>query len=379
MTYQLRLDYATFCFQRGEMSAQKVQDVLCGGDVSWRKCGLYDGSPVISPLGLRYQHNCGYSERPHKLQVSGVGCEHFALTLPDLREAAENHFSRLDFAFDVVMSRRDWKVFLGNCFIDSMDSERQRKRYRLAGDGEAMTVYIGSRVSSKFFRIYNKTLEDPKYTFEDALDPNNTDVDVDDEHCVIRYEVELHRQRQVHHDRTVEFDPSSAFDWYYSPDPADHDRLHDEIKRLWLSFGNDILLPEGFENAEFVDRVSKNKNFVRNLSHDEKLENVQAVLHDYPHSFEKSLQYVTERFGAYIPYILADESYRRQAFQACELKFGFCPEYYFETSKPSGWNDLDDECDLDPEIPWAWVEASAADQDVIDESFERRYKNQWSL
>lgn len=332
MSYQVRLDYATFNFLAGKMNQWEVGRQLLGqADIGFQRKGLNEGSPLNSPLGLRWMENSGYSEMPHKLEVKGVGCEHFALTLPNLRSAVECRFSRLDFAFDVITDRAAWRSFLCGAFNSSMESERCRKRFKLTGDGEAMTVYIGSRKCAKYFRIYNKTLQDPKYKYN----VDGQDVDVLADQCVIRYEIELHRFKDSHHT----FDPSPLFDWYYSSEK--HNDLVEFLKKEWLSYGNDILLPPGFEDADFTFRIDeKNKNFVHS-GEESPLEIVHKELHDYPRSFEHTLAYIADRFGAYIPYLIADQEYRNHCFEECERKFGFAPEFYIEQVTPI-WKELDD-------------------------------------
>lgn len=375
MKYTLRLDYATMLFDSGSVSPGIIQDKLAGVDAHWVRKGRSDNAPLWSPLGMRYVNDCGAPDRPHKLEVSGVGCNKFELTLPSLLGLGGHHFSRLDFAFDVIMDRDQWKEFLKKCFMSSLDSERQRKRYRLAGEGEAMTVYIGSRTSPKFFRIYNKTMQDRQYVYEDA-EGHIVNYDTDNQ-CVIRYEVELHRWRSMSKYGEREYDPSPAFEWYYSDDEEDRRLLHDEVRFLWLSFGNEVLLPQGFAESEFVNKASRKTEILCNKSEAEKLEIVKAALHDYPHSFDRSMQYVADHFGHYIPYILMDEKLRKQVFAQCELRFGFAPDYYFETTKPAGWDDLEDIED-ETDIPWP-LEVGPDDQYVIDKDITERRLNQWSL
>lgn len=374
MRTQLRLDYATFNFSEGSMSIKSVSETLAGDYdlMSWKRSGISESAPAYSPLGVRYQENNGFAQRPHKVEISGVGCEKFILTIPALRGAAENHLSRVDYAFDVVMTRDDWKSFLCRCFESSMRSERQRKKFRLSGEGEAMTVYIGSRKSSKFFRIYNKTLEDKHYTYYDdcghvvPIDPVKE--------CVIRYEIELHHWKSTGKTQVREFDPSPTVDWYYSQSKDDVAKLHDEVKRMWTSFGNEVLLPAGFESMEFVNRceLKQNKNFVQ--SQEKALEVVREELHDYPRTFEHALQFVVERYGRYIPYIMMDSWYRDQCRMECERVFGFAPDWYFEPSKPAGWDDMEDP---EPDVPCPWLETAAEVQLSIDDSDEGRYEK-WS-
>lgn len=332
----IRLDYATVNFAPGSMSSSKVSKKLLGGDsLFWNRKGLNENSPLYSPLGLRWMENNGYAEMPHKLEISGVGCTHFSTVLPELVNDTEHRFSRLDFAFDVLVSRASWRSFICKAFESSLNSDRERKCFRLSGQGEAMTIYIGSRRSPKFFRIYNKTLEDPKYTFLQ----DGQEIAVPDDMCVIRYEVELKRHN-VHSQNDIRiYDPSPAFEWYYGDD-NDQARLCEEIRKLWLSFGDDVLLPDGFESAE-MSCLMQNSYFASKTSA-ERLEEVRENLHEYPRSFEHTLGFLVSRYGKYLPYIISDADYLRECEVACEAAFGFVPEYYIEPSKPSGFYDLDE-------------------------------------
>lgn len=363
MSITVRLDYATVNFAPGQMSYTQVSRRLLGEDgLFWRQKGLNENSPMVSPLGLRWQENNGYAALPHKLEISGVGCAHFFPLLPDLVADTEHRFSRLDFAFDVLIKKSDWRQFICRAFESSLSSDRQRKQYRLAGQGEAMTIYIGSRRSAKFFRIYNKTLEDPKYTF--IQDGVETPVPADS--CVIRYEVELHRHH-VHAQNDIRtYDPSPAFAWYFGSS-EDQSRLCDTIRDLWLSFGDEVLLPQGFDTADIVCLThDQNKNFV---SKEEAMLQVKENLHDYPHSFEHTLNYLVDRFGKYIPYIVADKDYMNSCHESCKFHFGFVPEYYLEQYKPSGFYDLDPSNPVDTpiEIPWEYEQLELA-QLEFDES-----------
>jgi len=363
-TIVVRLDYATVNFAPGTMSPSKVSKKLLGGDdLFWKQKGLSENSPLYSPLGLRWMENNGYAELPHKLEISGVGCSHFAAVLPDLVNGVEHRFSRLDFAFDVLISRAAWRTFICRAFEASLNSERQAKCFRLSGQGEAMTIYIGSRRSPKFFRIYNKTLEDPKYTFVQ----DGVEIAVPDDMCVIRYEVELKRHNaNCQHEYRI-YDPSPAFAWYYGDVDA-QTRLCDEIRKLWLSFGDEVLLPPGFDTAE-IETMTQNAYFASKSS-DERLHEVREKLHDYPRSFEHTLNFLVSRYGKYIPYIVADSQYMRDCEAVCSAAFGFVPEYYLEPSKPSGFYDLE-EIPIalnDPlECPWSFEQLELS-QIEFDES-----------
>lgn len=362
-TIVVRLDYATVNFAPGSMSSGKVSKMLVGGDsLFWRQKGLSENSPLYSPLGLRWMENNGYAELPHKLEISGVGCTKFALVLPDLVNEAEHRFSRLDFAFDVLVSCAAWRSFICRAFEASLNSERQAKCFRLSGQGEAMTIYIGSRRSPKFFRIYNKTLEDPKYTFVQ----DGVETEVPDGMCVIRYEVELKRHN-VHAQNDIRiYDPSPAFEWYYGDE--DHQALLcEEIRKLWLSFGDEVLLPDGFASAE-IECMTQNAYFASKSSA-ERLEIVRENLHDYPRSFEHTLGFLVSRYGKYIPYIVADRDYMRDCELSCKAEFGFVPDYYLESSKPAGFYDIDETFspeDVPSDIPWSFEQLELSQIEISE-------------
>lgn len=356
-TYVLRLDYATFAFTPGSVDLNRVQSVLAGGaDLAFRQFGTYDSSPYQSPLGLYYKPDCGSKENPHILQVSGSACEHFRETLPCLgkvlRDGGEQaHFRRLDFAFDVIMSRSDWRKYLSDCFLYSMEQNRQRKKFLLQGSGEAMTIYIGSRNSDRYFRVYNKTLQDPSYLF---INPDGSTTSFSDDQCVIRYEIECKRQNRTRAGQRVVSDPSPMFDWYYS----DSQLLFDEVKKQWLSFGNEVMLPAGFEDASFVtdidakhlhpllgDIVSSYKEVC--------YANVSVRLQDYPHGFERSLEFAAQRYGAYVPYLLRDQRLLTICKQAARERFGFDIDFYVDFDDTARYEF--EELPNDSYSPWSEV------------------------
>lgn len=324
-TYVLRLDYATFAFTRDSVNLEKIQRCLSGGvDLGFRQFGTSEHSPLHSPYGLYYKPECGSIENPHVLQVSGVGCEHFRETLPCLakvlRDGGEQaHFRRIDLCFDVIMKRSAWRSYLAKCFTYSMENQRQRKKFLLQGSGEAMTVYIGSRNSPRFFRVYNKTLQSPSYEF---FSPDGTISPVADDECVIRYEIESSWKRITRKGQLSIYDPSSLFDWYYS----DSDFLFRFVRDSWLSFGSDVMLPDDFENAEFVTDISvRNLHPIEDIASpyaDVVIANVSARKDCSPYSFEKSLEYAASHYGCYVPYILRDDRLLAICRDAAREKFG---------------------------------------------------------
>ena len=323
--YVISLDYATFAFTRDSVNLGKIQQCLSGGvDLGFRQFGTSEHSPLQSPYGLYYKPECGSTENPHVLQVSGVGCEHFRETLPCLakvlRDGGEQaHFRRVDLCFDVIMKRSEWRSYLSKCFAFSMENQRQRKKFLLQGSGEAMTVYIGSRNSDRYFRVYNKSLQSPSYEF---VSWDGTISPVADDECVIRYEIESSYKNRWRSGQKLVSDPSVLFDWYYSNSVF----LSDYVRESWLSFGSDVMLPDDFENAEFVtDICVRNLHPVEDTTSpysDVVFANVTARKDCSPYSFDKSLEYAALHYGSYVPYILRDERLIAICRAAAREKFG---------------------------------------------------------
>lgn len=324
-SYVVRLDYATFAFTRDSVNLGKIQQCISAGvDLGFRQFGTSDYSPLHSPYGLYYKPECGSSENPHILQVSGVGCEHFRETLPCLakvlRDGGEQaHFRRIDLCFDVIMKCSEWRSYLAKCFAYCMEDQRKRKKFLFQGSGEAMTVYIGSRNSPRFFRVYNKSLQSPSYQFVSC---DGTISSVADDECVIRYEIQSSWKRITRNGRLCIYDPSSLFDWYYSNSAC----LFDYVRDSWLSFGSDVMLPDDFENAEFVtDLYVRNLHPIEDIASpysDVVFANVSARKDCAPYSFDKSLEYAASHYGAYVPYILRDERLLSICRASAREKFG---------------------------------------------------------
>lgn len=352
--YVLHLDYATFAFTRDSVNLGKIQQCLSGGvDLGFRQFGNSENSPLHSPYGLYYKPECGSTENPHVLQVSGVGCEHFRETLPCLakvlRDGGEQaHFRRIDLCFDVVMKRSEWRFYLAKCFTYSMENQRQRKKFLLQGSGEAMTVYIGSRNSSRYFRVYNKSLESSSYEF---VSWDGTISPVADDECVIRYEIESSWQSRWLRGQKAYSDPSPLFDWYYSNSGL----LFDYVRDSWLSFGSDVMLPDDFENAEFItDICARNLHPIEDIASpysDVVLANVSARKDCAPYSFDKSLEYAASHYGCYVPYILRDERLLSICRDAAREKFGLDIGFsvYFHDQALDEFEELPD----DSYSPWS--------------------------
>lgn len=352
--YVLHLDYATFAFTRDSVDLGKIQQCLSGGvDLGFRLLGTSENSPLQSPYGLYYKPECGSTENPHVLQVSGVGCEHFRETLPCLakvlRDGGEQaHFRRIDLCFDVVMKRSEWRSYLAKCFAYSMENQRQRKKFLLQGSGEAMTVYIGSRNSDRYFRVYNKTLQSPSYEF---VSWDGTISPVADDECVIRYEIESSYKNRWRSGQKLVSDPSPLFDWYYSNSAF----LSDYVRDSWLSFGSDVMLPDDFENAEFItDICARNLHPIKDIASPYApvvIANVSARKDCSPYSFEKSLEYAASHYGCYVPYILRDERLLAICRAAAHEKFGLDISFsvYFHDQALDEFEELPD----DSYSPWS--------------------------
>lgn len=319
----LLLDYATFNFEAGSMTPSKLGEIVLNDDLRFKSVGLSENSPRVSPFGVSWLQNSGFSARPHRVQFSGVGCSHFEPLLPVLRESATNHLSRLDFAFDVVIKKKDWVDFVANAFKESCNSERIAKKITIAGSGQAMTVYIGSRRCAKYCRIYNKSLENPNYEL-----PVGGFV-ADDEY-LIRYEVEFKRFKGKGQD----FDPSFLFDSYFS----DQSTVIEFVKDVWRLYGEEFLLPCPVDDLELVCRYDKEYKF---CSNDELHRVAEDHLYDSPRVYDSTVSYIVSKFGKYIPLIIADPLYRGLCLQACENYCGFKLDLVVGCSE-SAFYDLDE-------------------------------------
>ncbi|EEN2096145.1 hypothetical protein G5H88_001479 [Salmonella enterica subsp. enterica serovar Florida] len=125
------------------------------------------------------KHECGWlmfggiaQKNTAHVQLSGVGCRHlFMHTTPyllwnTLRGLGVTRLSRVDLCFDdftgnfstgYALTAYDDRAFLtgaGGC-VQQLDIRRPRVGDRLKGD----TIYVGSRKSRIYWRIYDKALE----------------------------------------------------------------------------------------------------------------------------------------------------------------------------------------------------------------------------
>lgn len=299
----VKLDYATFAFEQGSISIPKIEDALAQCDLHFAQTSnASENSPYNSPSGLFYKPNNGAKQSPHSLQVSGHGCELFRSTLPRLASLMQDghefgHFSRLDFCFDVVLTKQRWREFyLGviSASVDEMNNpEKARKvrKFMYQGYGDSTTVYIGRRMSSSVFcRIYNKSLQDPETKL--CLGSGEL-LECPDDCYIIRYELELKYTSRVNSSGRTVYDPSPLF-WFYYEDP---EKLFAYLRKVWNRYGNDILLPDGWEDMEFItDIVARGLHYSKDLMYplsDDLAKKFSVSIH----SDVQKMSYVANVFG----------------------------------------------------------------------------------
>lgn len=313
----VKLDYATFAFEQGAISISQIEDALAQCDLHFSQISnTREYSPYNSPAGLFFKPNNGAKQSPHSLQVSGHGCDLFRPTLPRLASLMQEghefgHFSRLDFCFDVVMTKQRWREFyLGviSASVDDMNNpEKARKvrKFMYQGYGDSTTVYIGRRTSSAVFcRIYNKSLQDPEKKLCVA---SGEFLDCPDDSYIIRYEMELKYTSRVRSGSRSVYDPSPLF-WFYYEEP---DKLFAYLRKVWNRYGNDSLLPDGWDDMEFVtDIVARGIYYTDDFWHPLSDELVQKFS-VFIHTDDQKMSYVANVFGHRIIDILL---YRPELF-----------------------------------------------------------------
>lgn len=303
MKMVVKLDYATFAFEKGSISIPMIEDALAQCDLHFSQISnARENSPYNSPAGLFFKPNNGAKQSPHSLHVSGHGCELFRSTLPRLASLMQDghefgHFSRLDFCFDVVMTKQRWREFYLGVICASVDEmnnpEKARKVRKIMyqGYGDSTTVYIGRRTSSAVFcRIYNKSLQDPEKKLCSA---SGELLVCPDDSYIIRYEMELKFASRVRAGSRSVYDPSPLF-WFYYEAP---EKLFDYLRKVWNRYGNEMLLPDGWEDMEFVtDLVARRIPFTKDLSHplsDDLVLKFSVSIHNE----EQKMSFVANVFG----------------------------------------------------------------------------------
>lgn len=317
----VKLDYATFCFEQGSISIPMIEDALAQCDLHFSQTSnSSENSPYNSPAGLFFKPNNGAKQCPYSLQVSGHGCELFRSTLPRLASLMQDghdlgHFSRLDFCFDVVMTKQRWREFyLGviSASVDDMNYPEKARKVRkimYQGYGDSTTVYIGRRMSSSAFcRIYNKSLQDPETKV--CMDSGEF-LDCPDDSYIIRYEIEFKFTTRVRAGSRSVYDPSLLF-WFYYESP---EYLFPYLRKVWNRYGNESLLPDGWDEMQFVtDIEARCIDYTDDCCHplsDDLAKKFAVSIH----TEEQKISYVVNTFGHRIIDIL---SYRSDLlFLAC--------------------------------------------------------------
>lgn len=299
----VKLDYATFAFEQGSISIPMIEDALAQCDLHFSQTSnASDNSPYNSPAGLFFKPNNGAKETPHSLQVSGHGCELFRSTLPRLASMMQDghdfgHFSRLDFCFDVVMTKQRWREFylgvISASVYDMNYPEKARKVRKIMyqGYGDSTTVYIGRRISSAAFcRIYNKSLQDPE---SKVCIASGEFLDCPDDCYIIRYEIEFKFTTRVRSGSRTVYDPTLLF-WFYYESP---ESLFPYLRKVWNRYGNEFLLPDGWDEMEFVtDIVARGIDYVDDWHHplsDDLAKKFAVSIH----TEEQKISYVSNTFG----------------------------------------------------------------------------------
>lgn len=303
MKMVVKLDYATFAFEQGSISIPKIEDALAQCDLHFAQTSnASENSPYNSPAGLFYKPNNGAKQSPHSLQVSGHGCEFFRSTLPRLASLMQDghefgHFSRLDFCFDVVMTKQRWREYYLGVITSSVDEmnnpEKARKVRKIMyqGYGDETTVYIGRRASSAVFcRIYNKSLQDSQSVSYGACGEL---LSVPDDSYIIRYEVEFKFTSRVRSGSRTVYDPSPLF-WFYYEDP---EKLFAYLRKVWNRYGSETLLPDCWEDMQFVtDIEARNIHFTKDFLIPLSNDLVQMFCVSI-HTEEQKMSYVANIFG----------------------------------------------------------------------------------
>lgn len=299
----VKLDYATFAFEHGAISIPEIEDALSQCDLHFMQTSnASENSPYNSPAGLFFKPNNGAKLSPHSLHVSGHGCELFRSTLPRLASLMQDgyefgHFSRLDFCFDVVMTKQRWREFYLGVISSSVDEmnnpEKARKVRKIMyhGYGDSTTVYIGRRTSSAVFcRIYNKSLQDPEKKF--CVSSGDL-LNCPDDSYIIRYEMELKYTSRVNSSGRTVYDPTPLF-WYYYEEP---DKLFTYLRKTWNRYGNLTLLPDGWEDMDFVTDIEAcNIQFIKDLSHPLSVDLAKKFSVSI-HTEEQKMSFVVNSFG----------------------------------------------------------------------------------
>lgn len=365
MRYAYHLDYMALTYPVEAITPSKVAQLLIGtDDIGFKRVGGSDERPWFSsPMGIFFKSWNGSQERPISVHVKGVGCEHFETVIKSLL-LPEAFITRLDFCFDVVLKKDVWKRFIKKAFVMALDRNdgtvKCPYKYSMVGNGQASTVYVGSRYSGKYFRIYNKTLQSKSYQ---GIDVNGQPLVLADDEFLIRFEVELHPVTEK--SCTDLRDLAPYLDHYLQCDDA---FFTEKFIAFWSKISDFVPLPKDFLKSEWVSiRLSEayhsfecHPSEVLDPAVFERLHKVlDARKYEYPHTFDDKLFYMVNMYGKYVPWVLRDQRLLNACYVACAEAFGYDQKFYVEPIEMLNYDvDSDDLDDVSPGTAEVFVQAS---------------------
>lgn len=315
MKAELKIDYLSINFPENTFTPISLKNAIAPEDMIFNPVGKHgeESSFWTSPFGVQFRKNNGF-QNMQTVYFSGNGMKHFESSALALYKKYGTSIARLDFAFDIDMTIADWREFIKSVFCDSMDSDRKNKKYNLitGTEKDACTVYIGSRRSPYFFRIYNKTLEQREKAENGVYK--------------IRYECEMKRFTRIRRGEKQEYNPHVWYENYYNDDWS----WVSEYKKLLSSYIPECALPCSIEELELI----KPQNFLFCCVQSESISSAKAVsvqsVYTESSDFNRTLNYLTDRFGKYIPFIIMNTGMMNYCLQKANEFTGF--KYIFEGS-----------------------------------------------
>lgn len=359
--YMLRMDYCTIGMDEQTGNVVDVTTALTGCQPDdWKN--IYDSQNDDKMIynsklgGLRWQENSGYAKKPRQLELKGTSFDALPTTisswLPDMLKKDIN-VSRVDFAIDLIVVKREWTRFVDD-FMDYKDREcqdkmsgKRRPAFLPSTDvrygGAATTLYVGTRKSCKFYRTYNKSLQNPNYR---PIDRDGRFVDVPDDCFVIRAELQLNRKTLHIGDTKYEFSVAELAKSY-----ADGNLQYcgDWVLNQWAGLSQqgipviDDLLELYSGRAECFSELATKALFCSNLPETDSPDDdtildstdgstlcwrpieIYKKIGVVDNSIEACIRWIGKQYGHYIPFMLADVSDVEAMYLKCYEKFHFIP------------------------------------------------------
>lgn len=333
---RLLLDYVTF-HTSSDATPYQVEQVL-ESDLCLtvgRKLGLQ-----VSPFGVSYLPDTGGKgqtsfDYPSRWQFSGDGCRNYTPKLINLYDAFPSYCKRVDVAADFVMKKTEWRRMCSVAYqisiFDPSDDDfswtsipeeleefalRQRKHIHvLSSKNDGTTIYAGVRGSPYYFRIYNKTAEDPRYI---SFDDDGNVVEVPSDSLLIRFEAELSWVRKCRSNRVDVYDPTPYFLSFFGRS----NRLKEDLYDIWTSYFPAQWLPFDFED---IQNAVLTKELFCSISGD--FTELAAIREEAAQSKAcvKPVDYVVDYFGKYVPFIVASPSLWSICCDKFQRAFGVKP------------------------------------------------------